>query len=74
MTANAPAMGVSAAIVAHHHPVTQGWVPPPVMLRHQLGESSCTGIRLGLFLYRDVILCLLTGVEHWFPHHFPPRQ
>jgi hypothetical protein len=45
---------VPAVIVAHSRPVAQGRAPPPIVLHHRPGESSCTNVCLGLFLYRDV--------------------
>jgi hypothetical protein len=61
-------------IVTRLRPAAQGRVPPPVVLHRWPGESSYTDVHLGLFLYRDISLCLLTGVGPQFPHRFPPRQ
>jgi hypothetical protein len=57
MTTDAPTMGVLAAIA----------------LRRWPGELSYTDFRLGLFLCRDIDLCLLTSVGPQFPRRFPPR-
>jgi hypothetical protein len=67
-----PFLGVAARLSCH--PIAQGRAPPPIVLHRWSGESSCIDISLGLFLYRDVSFCLLTGVGPWFPHRFPPRQ
>jgi hypothetical protein len=64
MTAEAPIAGVPSVIIARQRE------PPLVMLCRQSSGSSYTDVRLGLFLYRDVSLCLPTGVGH----QFPPRQ
>jgi hypothetical protein len=71
--ADAPTVGVPAMIVAYHRPIARGRVPPAVMLRCWLGESSCTDICLGLFICRDVSLCMLTGVGPRLTCWFPPQ-
>jgi hypothetical protein len=68
--ADAPIAGFPATIVARRHSVTRGWVLPPVVLHWRSGESSYTNVHLGLFLCRDINLCLPTGAGP----QFPPQQ
>jgi hypothetical protein len=70
MIVDAPATGVPVVVISHHHPVVRGPVPPPVTLCHRPGESPHASIRMGLFLCRDVSLCLLTGIGLRLPCRF----